>query len=84
MSTKSVQADTSKISTLRLGAVLKDVYFPENNEELLKIYAKIGDKQPTVLGGISNTLVVEDTNEPVIMTSLLKEIIISNNYLDWI
>lgn len=81
MSTKPTVADTSKISTLRLGAILKEVYFPENKEELDQIYGIIGDKKPLVLGGITNTLVLEDPNRPVILTSKIKEIVISNNYL---
>jgi UDP-N-acetylmuramate dehydrogenase len=81
MSINSVQADTSKISTLRLGAILKDVYFPENKEELSQIYAKIGDLKPIVLGGITNSLVVKDPCRPFILTNKMKEIVISNNYL---
>lgn len=81
MSTKPVQADTSKISSLRLGAVLKEVYFPENKEELAEIWSNIGDRDPIILGGITNTLVVEDPPSPVILTSRFKELVISNNYL---
>lgn len=81
MSTKPVQADTSKISTLRLGAILKEVYFPENKEELAQIYAEIGGKEPIVLGGITNTLVLKDPCRPFILTNKMKEIVISNNYL---
>ncbi|HKL74161.1 MAG TPA: UDP-N-acetylmuramate dehydrogenase [Clostridia bacterium] len=81
MSTKPVPADTSRISTLRLGAILKEVYFPENLAELTEIYANIGNIKTIVLGGITNTLIVDDPCLPFIVTNKLKEIVISNNYL---
>lgn len=81
MSTKSIRLDTSKISALRAGAVLNTVYSPVNEEELALIYAYIKGSSPIVIGGLSNTLVLRDTDRPFILTNKFKGIEVNNNYL---
>lgn len=81
MSINPVRADMSKISPLRLGAMLEKVYLPENKTELAQIRASLEGEKPIVLGGLSNTLVTEDIGSPFILTTKMKGTIFSNNYI---
>jgi UDP-N-acetylmuramate dehydrogenase len=79
MSTKSIQLDTSKVSTLHLGAIINEAYCPQNVVELMEIYEVIGNNSPLIVGGLSNTLIVEEIDKPVIFINNIKNLNISNN-----
>lgn len=80
MSVEPRRVDSSKLSTLGAGAIIEEGYFPRSIAELSALQKRL-KAMPIVLGGLSNTLVVSPPASPIIFTGLLKEIVVSNNFL---
>lgn len=80
MFTQPVEFDTSKKSPLGCGAIIKNAYFPTNNEELSQICLQLSNKKPIILGGISNCLIMENIDHAICL-SKFKGIKMEDGYL---
>ena len=77
--------DFSQISTIKLGETGSLVVFPKNEMEFVKILKFFYSKKIyfRVFGNMSNVLVVEKIDYPVIVTSRMQnEVTISGNYVN--
>lgn len=72
MSVTRFFTDVSALSTVGCGKKMEKAYFPQNEEEILRILDENTGDELVVLGGVSNTLVLDEYEGAAIFTDGLK------------
>lgn len=74
MSVIPMETDLSAISPVGCGAVIQKAYYPENEAELKLLSKRLSTDEYIVLGGVTNTLVLEDWKGCALFTDLFRGI----------
>lgn len=74
MSIRSLEADCSRLSSVGCGGVIKRAFFPQNVTELTEITKLIANDEYVALGGLTNTLVLDEFDGTAVFGSLMKGI----------
>lgn len=69
MITEFIEADTSLMSSLRCGGVIKRLFAPSRPTEFLRLREEYPDEDLLIIGGLTNTLVLSGGVENITVTS---------------
>ncbi len=74
MSIVSLETDCSRLSSVGCGGVIKRAFFPQNTAELTEIASEIARDEYVILGGLTNTLVLDEFDGAAVFGTLMKGI----------